>query len=68
MQFALKMSTAGNLSDAITIRKSYTPIGNGTQTGEGGVASTNTFYLSLTESDIPAETYSGTISYLITPR
>ncbi len=65
MQFALKISTTGNLGDAITIRKSYSPIGNGSRTGEGGVTSSHAFYLSLTESAIPSETYSGAISYLI---
>lgn len=65
MQFALKISTTGNPGDAITIRKSYTPVASGSRTGETGTASNHAFYLSLTESDIPSETYRGTISYLI---
>lgn len=68
MQFALKMSTTGNLGDAIIIRKSYTLVSNGNRTGEGGITSAHAFYLSLTESDLPFETYSGNISYLITRR
>jgi len=67
-QFALKVSTTGNLDNAITVRKDYTLLDEGTRTEEGGRIKINTFWLSLCESDIPSGTYSGTIYYRITQR
>ncbi len=67
-QFALKVSTTGGLDNAITIRKEYVFLDEGTRTGEQGTIKTNTFWLSLSESDIPSGTYSGTIYYRITQR
>jgi|GEM_PF-5710196 len=65
LQFALR---AGNPGNAITIRKEYTRLHQGTQTAETGVTSNNAFWLSLSQSDFPSETYSGTIYYRITER
>lgn len=67
-QFALKVSASGGLSNAITIRKEYVLLDEGTRTGEGGRVQINSFWLSLSQSDIPSGTYSGTVYYRITQR
>ncbi len=60
--------TTGNPGDGITIRKEYTQLDQGAQTTEAGVTRNNAFRLSLSQSDFPPETYSGTIHYRITRR
>jgi len=72
-QFALKADDDATLADAVTVKKAtteYVHINNtGAQTGEAGVdVTTNSLWLSLSETGIYPGTYEGSIWYQIAER
>jgi len=64
-EFSLKADDTATLAAAVLVLSSgYTTFDTGTQTGESGnTESSNTLWLKLGPSGIPAVTYSGTIYY-----
>jgi hypothetical protein len=67
-EFSLKANVTDTLTTAVPIPTSYTTVATGTQTSEEGyLVDTNSLWLRLGPSGIPAATYSGTIYYGISP-
>jgi hypothetical protein len=67
-EFSVKANSSNNLSGSVVATTSYVTIGSGTQTGENGITNnTQTLWLKLGGSGIPAVQYSGTIYYGISP-
>lgn len=67
-EFSIMANSTPTLGSAVLVSTSYVTIGTGTQTDEGGyTVSTNTLWLKLGASGLPAVTYNGIIYYGIAP-